>query len=139
MRLPPDVGKAGLKAPSEIASREEIHEACGQHIAPTKCEVHRPISIGLTRASYYGVFQHEELEILQRVFDQVCRDRRYRPESEQAEAIAATIIALFQAGVLTGHELVAELDRGKDLGRIERERSDPMESKWLDRFDRRSI
>ena len=124
MRLLPDKN-AGLMG------GEEIHAALRQHIGAVKSEAHRatvfrPISIALPRtASYGGVLQPEELEILQRVFDRICRDRKCPPESEEAEDLAATIIVLFQNGVLTEHELVAELDRGKDPGRLERASSDP--------------
>jgi hypothetical protein len=119
MRLPPDVDKAGLMAGSEIA--EEIHEAFGRRIRALKGAAEsaaavRPISIALAHtAPRGGVFEPEELDILQRVFDQVCRERKYNRESEEAEAIAATMIVLFQTGVLTEHELLTAIDRGEDL------------------------
>jgi hypothetical protein len=129
MRLPPDLDKAGLMAPSEIAGREKIRAACQQRIRPVKggATVVRPISTPLApTTSRAGVFQPEELEVLQRVFDQVCRERKHHPESEEAETIAVTIIVLFQTGLLTEHDLVvAALDWGEDSNRSERARSVP--------------
>jgi hypothetical protein len=43
--------------------------------------------IGRYVQEYGGAFTPEELELLQRLFDEVCQARGYAPDGEQAEYI----------------------------------------------------
>ena len=61
-------------------------------------------------ASEAGVFEPQDLDILQRVFDQVCRERECDPESLEGEAIAKTIIGLFRSGTQTERDLLVAID-----------------------------
>jgi hypothetical protein len=48
---------------------------------------------------YSGVFEPDDLALLQRVFDWLCKERRLaRKDREQREALAAEIIGQFDNG-----------------------------------------
>ena len=62
-------------------------------------------------ASQGGVFEPEQLEILQRVFDQACIDRGHSRVGIDAEILAATIIRLFHTGIVSEADLHVALDK----------------------------
>ena len=47
---------------------------------------------------YGGIFTPEDLQLLQRLFDEVCSERGYAPDSEHAEYTALLIVTLFNSG-----------------------------------------
>jgi hypothetical protein len=48
---------------------------------------------------YSGIFEPDDLALLQRVFDRLCKERRLaRKDREQREALAAEIIGQFDNG-----------------------------------------
>ena len=56
--------------------------------------------IGRCVEEYGGVFEPEDLALLQKLFDEVCVARGYVPDSEQAEFLALLIVTLFQSGIV---------------------------------------
>lgn len=46
-----------------------------------------------------GLLKPAEVAILQRVFDEACRQREAHPESPEAREIALTLLALHNAGM----------------------------------------
>ncbi|MCV3209988.1 hypothetical protein OHD62_19285 [Mesorhizobium sp. YC-39] len=52
--------------------------------------------------------QPEEIQLLQRVFDQLCADVGLQRGSEEAELIGASLIEMFQAGVRDEARLLAQ-------------------------------
>ena len=60
-------------------------------------------------ASAAGVFEPEDLSVLQRVFDQACKERGYARHSPEAEALAASIVSLFGNGIVNEGALYTEL------------------------------
>jgi hypothetical protein len=61
-------------------------------------------------ASNQGIFQPEELNILQRVFDQMCIERGCLPDSKDGEALAMELVALFQNGIMTENDLFGAVE-----------------------------
>ncbi|MES0179721.1 hypothetical protein NKJ86_14130 [Mesorhizobium sp. M0025] len=56
---------------------------------------------------YRGVFEPEDLDLLQRVLDKLCGQRGIaRNDSEQKEALAWGVILLFQNGITDEAELL---------------------------------
>ena len=62
-------------------------------------------------ASQGGVFEPEQLEILQRVFDQACIDRGHSRVGIEAENLAAVIMGLFHIGIMTEADLHVALNK----------------------------
>jgi hypothetical protein len=62
-------------------------------------------------AAQGGVFEPEQLEILQRVFDQACIDRGHSRVGIDAEILAATIIRLFHTGIVSEADLHVAPDK----------------------------
>ena len=60
-------------------------------------------------ASAAGVFEPEDLGILQRIFDQACKARGYARDSAEAGALAAEIVSLFGNGIVNEGALYTEL------------------------------
>ncbi|GLS30737.1 hypothetical protein SAMN04488498_1298 [Mesorhizobium albiziae] len=58
-----------------------------------------------------GVFEPEQLEILQRVFDQACIDRGYPRTGLDAEELASMILRLFHRGIMSEASLTVALDK----------------------------
>ncbi|WP_322419562.1 RNA-binding protein [Mesorhizobium huakuii] len=53
-----------------------------------------------------GMFEPEDLDVLQRVFDRLCAERRLaQKDREQREVLAQDVICLFQVGVTDEDEL----------------------------------
>jgi hypothetical protein len=50
-------------------------------------------------ASAAGVFEPEDVDLLQRIFDQICKDRGYMRDCPEAGRIAASLFQLFHAGI----------------------------------------
>ena len=49
---------------------------------------------------YSGMFEPADLDVLQRVFDQLCKERRLAlKDKEQREDLAAEIVRAFQHGI----------------------------------------
>ncbi|CAN7720416.1 RNA-binding protein [Mesorhizobium sp. LjNodule214] len=66
--------------------------------------------MALTR--YSGVFEPADLDLLQRVFDQLCRERRLaQKDREQREALAEEVVIIFQNGVMNEAELWQSLSK----------------------------
>ena len=71
--------------------------------------------IGRCVEEYGGVFEPEDLALLQRLFDEVCEARGYTPGSEHAEYMALLIVTLFQSGIVDESSLRKALeDSGSD-------------------------
>lgn len=49
----------------------------------------------------------EELAMLQRVFDRICRQRSLPKQSREAVSVAASLMALFQSGIRGEKQLIA--------------------------------
>lgn len=49
--------------------------------------------------SRFGGIQPEDIDLLQRVFDQLCKEQRLNPRSVDAELMGAALIISYQAGV----------------------------------------
>jgi hypothetical protein len=47
-----------------------------------------------------GFFEPEDLKLLQKLFDGVCTERGYSPDSEDAERAALLIVNLFKSGIV---------------------------------------
>lgn len=63
-------------------------------------------------ASHSGVFNPADMEILRRVFDQLCEERRLRPEDkEQRDDLAGEVLRMFERSV-DETELMAMLRSG---------------------------
>lgn len=56
-----------------------------------------------------GVIDPDELSLLQKVFDEVCRDGNIDPDGERAADCARRIFALFQAGIRDAQKIRAML------------------------------
>jgi hypothetical protein len=65
----------------------------------------------MPRAASHGVFEPEQLEILQRVFDQACIDRGHSRVGIDAENLAATIMHLFHTGIVSEADLHVALKK----------------------------
>ncbi|RWB72950.1 MAG: hypothetical protein EOQ50_18455 [Mesorhizobium sp.] len=62
---------------------------------------------------YSGVFEPEDLDLLQRVFDQLCKERGIaQTNSEQREALASDIVSAFQNGVADEAALLQRFSAG---------------------------
>ena len=49
---------------------------------------------------YNGMFQATDLDTIQKVFDQLCKERRLaQKDKEQRERLAAEVVRVFQGGV----------------------------------------
>ncbi|RWL45256.1 MAG: hypothetical protein EOR60_15015 [Mesorhizobium sp.] len=51
-------------------------------------------------------FYPEDLDVLKRVFDVLCRERGCRPDSPEAEATALLLVNMFESGRRTEQELL---------------------------------
>ena len=65
----------------------------------------------MTEQARGGVFEPEQLEILQRVFDQACIDRGYLRTHAKAEDLAAVIMRLFNTGIVSEANLTVALNK----------------------------
>ena len=65
-------------------------------------------------ASHSGVFEPEQLQILQRVFDQACIDRGHSRVGIEGENLAAMIMGLFHNGIVSEADLQAALKKRLD-------------------------
>lgn len=64
----------------------------------------------LTR--YSGISEPADLDLLQRVFDLLCKERRLaQKDREQREALAEEVVIVFQNGVITEAELMKALSK----------------------------
>jgi hypothetical protein len=62
---------------------------------------------------YSGVFGPADLEMLQKVFDQMCAERNVAEEDlMQRDEIADQVVTLFQRGVMDEAELMKTLSKG---------------------------
>ena len=66
-------------------------------------------------ASRGGVFEPEQLEILQRVFDQTCIERGLFRVGIEAENLAAVIMGFFHIGIMTEADLRMVLKKKLDI------------------------
>lgn len=56
--------------------------------------------------SYLGIFEPADLEIIQKVFEQLCAERRLaQKDREQREQLAAEILSVFQQGTTAEADL----------------------------------
>lgn len=61
---------------------------------------------------YSGMFEPADLDLLQRVFDQLCKERRLaKKDKEQREVLAEEVVSLFQKGIMDGSELWQTLSK----------------------------
>ena len=60
---------------------------------------------------YTGVFEPDELIILQRVFDRLTRERGIIPKSDEGDALAAEIVRLRGLGLQGERKLLRALRR----------------------------
>lgn len=68
-------------------------------------------------ANHSGVFNPSDIGLLQRVFDQVCLERRLGPEDrEKRDDLAEEILRTFRRGVMDETELKAALPGSADTG-----------------------
>ncbi|MDQ6436618.1 RNA-binding protein [Mesorhizobium sp. LHD-90] len=59
---------------------------------------------------YFGVFNPDELAILQKAFDRLCIERLLsQKDMEQREALAAEVVRVFQQGATVEAEIWQEL------------------------------
>ncbi|MFD1983846.1 RNA-binding protein [Mesorhizobium newzealandense] len=59
---------------------------------------------------YSGVFEPADLDLLQRVFDQLCIERRLAPkDKEQREELAEEIVGVFRNGITDEADLLHAL------------------------------
>jgi hypothetical protein len=58
-----------------------------------------------------SVLLPEEVETLQRVFDQTCNTLGIQKKSAQAEGLAATLVSLYERGIQTEGQLTAMVDK----------------------------
>lgn len=75
----------------------------------------------LSGSSIQSAIYPEDLTLLQRVFDQICADGNHALASVEGEAIAATLMMLFERGIKDEVNLLAEMrlrqaDFMKDAG-----------------------
>ncbi len=63
-------------------------------------------------ARYSGMFEPADLDLLQRVFDQLCKERRLaKKDKEQREALAEEVVSRFRNGIVDESELWQGLSR----------------------------
>lgn len=61
---------------------------------------------------YSGIFEPSDLEVIQRVFDQLCKERRLAlKDKDQRELLAAEIISVFQKGATAEADLWRSLSK----------------------------
>lgn len=61
---------------------------------------------------YSGVFEPADLDLLQRVFDQLCNESRLaQKDMEQKEALAEEIVNVFQNGITDETDLLQALSK----------------------------
>jgi len=61
---------------------------------------------------YGGIFELADLELLQRVFDQLCNERRLaQKDREQRAALAEEIVGVFQNGTVDERNLLRVLSK----------------------------
>ncbi|WP_217578904.1 RNA-binding protein [Mesorhizobium sp. GbtcB19] len=66
----------------------------------------------MSLSRYSGLFDPADLDLLQRVFDQLCNERRLaQKDREQREALAEEIVGVFQNGVTDETELWRALSK----------------------------
>ncbi|WP_167484192.1 RNA-binding protein [Mesorhizobium tamadayense] len=68
----------------------------------------------LTR--YSGIFEPADLDLLQRVFDQLCKERRLsQKDREQRQALAEEVVVVFQDGAMNEAELWQALSKRRKV------------------------
>ena len=61
---------------------------------------------------YRGVFEPADLQLLQRVFDRLCNERRLaQKDREQRAALAEEIVSVFQNGIMDERDLLRSLSK----------------------------
>lgn len=61
---------------------------------------------------YSGVFEPADLDLLQRVFDQVCIERSLaQKDKEQREDLAAELVSVYRNGITDEGELLQALSK----------------------------
>ncbi|MFK0689534.1 hypothetical protein ACFX5Q_15175 [Mesorhizobium sp. IMUNJ 23033] len=61
---------------------------------------------------YSGVFDPADLDLLQRVFDQLCVERRLaQKDKEQREDLAEEIVGVFRSGIMDEADLLRALSK----------------------------
>lgn len=66
----------------------------------------------MSLSRYSGQFDPADLDLLQRVFDQLCNERRLaQKDREQREALAEEIVGVFQSGITGETELWRALSK----------------------------
>lgn len=65
--------------------------------------------MAVLRASSAGVADPGDMDLLKRIFDELCRERRLGQGSPAAEELAKTAMELFTQGVVDEKELIEEL------------------------------
>jgi hypothetical protein len=61
---------------------------------------------------YGGTVEPADLDLFQRVFDQLCKERRLaKKDKEQREVLAEEIVSLFQKGIMDESELRQTLSK----------------------------
>ncbi|WP_292216513.1 hypothetical protein [Mesorhizobium sp.] len=61
---------------------------------------------------YSGVFEPADLDLLQRVFDQVCIERRLaQKDKERREDLAAELVSVYRNGITDEGELLQALSK----------------------------
>lgn len=65
-------------------------------------------------SKYSGIFTSGELALLQRVFDQLCTERRLELEdADQRDRLAQEVIQAFENGVTDEAELLQAISKGR--------------------------
>jgi hypothetical protein len=61
---------------------------------------------------YSGVFDTADLDLLQRVFDQLCNERRLaQKDKEQREDLAEEIVRAFRSGIMDEADLLQAISK----------------------------
>lgn len=61
---------------------------------------------------YAGVFSSADLDLLQRVFDQLCNERRLaQKDREQRQALSDEVVSVFQNGIMNETNLLRALSK----------------------------
>lgn len=65
-------------------------------------------------SKYSGIFTSAELALLQRVFDQLCMERRLElDDADQRDRLAQEVIQVFENGVTDEAELLQAISKGR--------------------------
>ena len=57
-----------------------------------------------------GIFTPEDLQLIQKLFDELCSAQGYAPDSEDAEYVGLLVVTLFKSGIVDENSLRKALE-----------------------------